>query len=599
MQGKNDVNLKKTKKREPRKLFNKLKRKKKEKVHIGTWNNLRIGYKYGVVLGIVFVFFVVSAGITIQALLNINENIKKIETTDQRAIMITEMGSLFREKDVQIGEFVFYGSDNYLNDYEKTRVAFDELLDEIKPTIQTKDSKGLYNFIIQKNKKVHAIVQKEIIPAVKLKDRKKLMSAKISTASYRKSTVALLERIKEEIEKDRQVAIEQAHENMKRAIKILVITGICVVLFSISVMIIISKKIREQLNKVIQITNKAAQGDLTIESLEYKGKDEVGQLSASINQMVNNLRGMMNEVLHVSGEANKQTDALMNIAKEVRRGSEQIAATMQQMAVGAEEQANSSTEIAHAINNLSKLIEETNIKGEELKNSSEEVLSVADVGNQQLLMSVDQMDVINHMVKDSVGKIKRLDQKTQNISQLIKVINDISEQTNLLALNAAIEAARAGEAGRGFAVVSEEIRKLAEEVKNSASEIREIVEDIQNESNSMTKSLEGGYKQVEDGTEKIKNTEEVFNKINEEVRNMVEKIQHVSENLEKVACHSGEIGSSVEQVAAIAEENSASIEETANLAQKENDAMERMKEENDKMITSMENFKILVEQFKL
>ncbi|MCT4605517.1 MAG: methyl-accepting chemotaxis protein [Marinisporobacter sp.] len=597
MQDKDDLSLKKAKKKEPRKLFDPLKRNNKS--YTGIWNNLRMGYKYGLVLGIVFVVFIVSSGITIQELLNINENIKNMETADQRAIMITEMGSLFREKDVKIGEFIFYGHDSHFNEYEKTREAFMTLMDKIEPMMNTESLKFKFNVIGNNEKKVKTLVEQEIVEGVKLENGKKLMNAKVQTSIIRKNTVDLLEKIKEEIEQDRKVEIEKAHDNMGRAIKTLVISGLCAILLSVSIMMIISKKIRNQFNKVIQITNKAAQGDLTIERLTYKGKDEVGQLSAAINQMVNNLRGMMNEVLHVSGETNKQTHAFMDIAREVREGSEQIAATMQQMAVGAEEQATSSTEIAHAINHLSKLIEETNLKGEELKNSSEEVLAVTDVGNQQLLMSVDQMDVINHMVKDSVDKIKRLDQKTQNISQLIKVINDISEQTNLLALNAAIEAARAGEAGRGFSVVSEEIRKLAEEVKNSASEIREIVEDIQNESNNMTKDLEGGYKQVEDGTEKIKNTEELFNKINEEVKNMVEKIQYVSRNLEKVAEHSGEIGSSVEQVAAIAEENSASIEQTADLAQKENHAMERMKEENDKMMTSMENFKILIEQFKL
>ncbi|QZY54834.1 methyl-accepting chemotaxis protein [Crassaminicella profunda] len=599
MEEKKKVKLNKSQEKKKEKRPNKPKKEKKKKTHVGIWNNLRIGYKYGVVLAIVFVFFIMSAGLAINTILNINQNIKKIEATDQRAIMITQMGSIFREKDVKIGEFIFYGQDTYFNEYEETRVEFMTLIDEIEPMMNTNELQFLFDRIVDNEKKVKSMVEQYIVQAVKFKDHAKLMDAKRTTSVIRKSTVALFERIKEEVEKDRKVEIKKAHDSMEAAIKILVITGVCVILFSVIIMIIISRKIRNQLSNVIQITNKAAQGDLTIKALDYKGKDEIGQLAASINQMVNNLRGMMNEVLHVSGEANKQTDAFINIAKEVRRGSEQIAATMQQMAVGAEEQANSSTEIAHAINNLSKLIEETNLKGEELKKSSEEVMTVADLGNQQLLISVDQMDVINHVVKDSVDKVNRLNHKTQNISQLINVINEISEQTNLLALNAAIEAARAGEAGRGFAVVSEEIRKLAEQVGNSVSEIRGIVEDIQNESDNMAKSLEDGYKQVEDGTEQIKKTEESFNKINEEVKDMAQKIQHVSKNLEKVTYHSGEIGSSIEQVAAIAEENSASIEQTSALAQQEDSSMEMMREENEKMIASIENLKILVDQFKL
>ncbi|QXM07164.1 methyl-accepting chemotaxis protein [Crassaminicella indica] len=588
-------NLKLFKKEKLKNIKKKVNRKKGNRF----WNDLKIGYKYGLVLAVVIIFFSISVGMTIHSIFNINENIKKIEAIDQRSIMITQMGSIFREKDVQIGEFIFYGQDRYINEYENTRRDFTILLDEIKPIMNTKELKDLYDNIVINNKKVHAIVQQEIVQAVKLKNNEKLIAAKRKTSTIRKNTVGFLNKMKEIIEQDRQVAIKQAHEDMERTVKILLITCICIVLFSVIIMFMISRSIRDNLKSVIQISNKAAQGDLTVESIDYEGKDEIGQLASSINQMVNNLRGMLNEIVYVSGEVNAQANTFMNISKEVRKGSKQIAATMQQMAVGAEEQANSATDIAHAINNLSKLIEETNLKGEELKKSSEEVLTASEIGNQNLLMSVDQMDVINHMVKNSVNKVKRLDQKTQNISQLIKVINDISEQTNLLALNAAIEAARAGEAGRGFAVVSEEIRKLAEEVKNSASEIREIVEDIQNESSSMTKALEDGYAQVEDGTKQIKDTEKSFNKINEEVRNMVEKIQHVSKNLENVAYHSGEIGSAVEQVAAIAEENSASIEHTSSLAQQENSAMQLMKEENDKIIETMENLKSLVDYFKL
>ncbi|WP_129595842.1 methyl-accepting chemotaxis protein [Anaerophilus nitritogenes] len=586
--------------------------KNSKKLHIKNkfakfgWNHIRIGYKYGLVLFIVGIFFLTSTFVTIQALNDIKENIDTLDQVGKSALDITKMGSLFREKDAKIGEYIFFKKDRYLDDYKKVDQEFQQSVEDVKLIIKDIESfvdvdelKFLYTHIQSNDEKMDDILQKDIIPAIKENDDRKVIEPKITTASLRQRTILLLEKMREIVQETRGKAIEEAHTSMKRATFILMISvALSIVLGSI-IMIIIGRMIRKNLDKVIHVSDEAAKGNLLVEKIDYEGKDEIGKLSASINQMVGNLRDMMKDVMNVSNEANNQTEAFGNISEEVRRGSEQIAATMQQMAVGAEEQANSATEIAHAVNQLGKLIEQTHEKGEELDQSTREVLDIAQVGNQQILASVDQIYVINDVVKDSVNKVQRLNEKAQNISQLVEVINQISDQTNLLALNAAIEAARAGEAGRGFAVVSDEIRKLAEQVGDSATEIRGIIEGIQEESQDMTKSLQDGYKQVETGTEQIKNTEKSFQQINNKVEDMVLRIEKVSQNLDKVSEHSLEITSSVEQVAGIAEENSASIEQTSALAQEENSAMDLMKEENDKMISLIEKLRHSMSKFKI
>ena len=195
-------------------------------------------------------------------------------------------------------------------------------------------------------------------------------------------------------------------------------------------------------------------------------------------------------------------------------GSQQIASTMQELAAGTESEAKTASELASIMGLFSTSVQEANANGENIQKSSNEVFQMTSEGSQLMKSSNEQMVKIDQIVQESVQKVQGLDVKSQEISKLVSVIQEIADQTNLLALNAAIEAARAGEHGRGFAVVADEVRKLAEQVSTSVADITEIVTGIQNESSLVAESLQDGYKEVKQGTTQIKTTQETFAGIN-------------------------------------------------------------------------------------
>ncbi|KAB3525932.1 methyl-accepting chemotaxis protein [Alkaliphilus serpentinus] len=371
------------------------------------------------------------------------------------------------------------------------------------------------------------------------------------------------------------------------------------ILLGMTIALTITRSITKPINLVSDILQKIAEGDLTVDQVKVKNKDEVGILAESTNKMTESLKSILMNTTEASRKINTQSRDLNDVSLRARQSNEQVAATMQEMAAGAEEQASSSSQIAASIDNLNRLIEGANQEGKRLSESSRLVLASAQSGLVEMNKSVNHMVTTNSMVNESVDKLKRLNEDSQKISKLLEVINNISDQTNLLALNAAIEAARAGEAGRGFAVVADEIRKLAEQVGVSAVEISDIISNVQHQSSAVTLSLGNAYTEVEEGTNQIKISGKTFENISKEISDMIGKIEKVSNNLNEIADGSKEINVGIDQIASISQENSAAIEETAASTEEQNKSMENLSLSAGTLSGLAEDLSTMVQKFKL
>src|SRR5699024_7620147 len=146
-----------------------------------------------------------------------------------------------------------------------------------------------------------------------------------------------------------------------------------------------------------------------------------------------------------SEDVTTSSDILMLSSREVKEGSEQMVVTMDQLASGAETQADSATNLSEKMSHFSNSVQASQKDGNTVVQSSEQVITVTNEGAQLMSQSVKQMDKIDEIVSHSVERVVGLDEKSEQISHLVDVVKGIADQTNLLALNAAIEAARAGE----------------------------------------------------------------------------------------------------------------------------------------------------------
>lgn len=396
------------------------------------------------------------------------------------------------------------------------------------------------------------------------------------------------------ITQDISVINQTKQQIIRIALLITVITSIIVLFVSMT----FSKTISNPIQKMARVMDELSKGNLTVEAEDSKRNDEIGQLTNAIQVMKNTLHDTIAHVAEASSSVSSQSEELTHSAIEVKTGSEQIAMTMQDIAAGAEKQADRAGDLAFTMGNFTTKIKESSEKSDQIQASSVEVLRLSDEGSNLVDSSDRQMRKIDQIVKEAVGKMENLDQQTQEISKLVSVIQDVAKQTNLLALNAAIEAARAGEQGKGFAVVAGEVKKLSEQVSASIGEITNIVTHIQTDSADVTASLQSGYKEVEQGTRYIQTTHETFTDINNAVTEMVDNVKLMTTHLSTFAGNSQEMHRYVEEIASITEESAAGIEETAATSQQSSSSMEEVAAGSEKLALLAEKLNGLVRYFK-
>lgn len=395
---------------------------------------------------------------------------------------------------------------------------------------------------------------------------------------------------------------EEMIQSGQDTLRLTLIVSLLVVIISVAIALITSKSISKPINKVMEKMLLITSGDLKGEPLDIASQDETGKLAEAINNMQVSLTSIITNISEVSYMLTTNSKELSESAHEVMSGTDQVAVTMQELAVGSEAQATSASKLSVIMEVFAEKINQTNKNGQYITKLSDKALEGTAKGKELMDSSEQQMLKIDELVKQSVAKVDKLDAQTQEISNLVEIIQNVANQTNLLALNAAIEAARASDQGKGFAVVADEVRKLAEQVEVSVTEITGFVETIQLESKSVSATLQEGYKEVTEGTIQIKETGETFSHLTKSIYDMSSNIKKINTNLSEIQESSLDMNTSIEEIASVSEESAAGVEQTSASTQEINSSMEEVAGDGgkvSKLVELAENMDKVVSKFIL
>ncbi len=328
----------------------------------------------------------------------------------------------------------------------------------------------------------------------------------------------------------------------------------------------IAASIGRPLNKVLDVLNRVASGDLTARA-DITTCDEMGLLARDVNVTADRINEIISLVAHNASQVTAAATQLHATATQMSTGAEEVAQQAATVATASEEMAATSAEIAHNCSMAADSSRHANDRAETGSTVVQETLSV--------------MNRIAERVRSSARTVENLGSRSDQIGEIIGTIEDIADQTNLLALNAAIEAARAGDQGRGFAVVADEVRALAERTTRATKEIAQMIKAIQGETKGAVASMEDGVREVETGTNDAARSGEALSAILDQIGGVTLQVSQIATAAEEQTATTAEINNNIQQITDVVQHTARGAEESAQAAEQ----LARLAEELQALVT--------------
>jgi twitching motility protein PilJ len=283
-----------------------------------------------------------------------------------------------------------------------------------------------------------------------------------------------------------------------------------------------------------------ADGDLRVQATVTESF--TGAIADSINFSIDQLRSLVSKINKASG--------MVSIA------TEQTQSSLGQLSEASIQQAQEITDVSEAVNEMAVSIDMVSYNAAESSSVAERSVEIANTGASVVQNTIGGMDNIRGQIQETAKRIKRLGESSQEIGDIVSLINDIADQTNILSLNAAIQASMAGDAGKGFAVVADEVQRLAERSGAAAKQISALVKTIQSDTNEAVTSMEQTTAEVVQGTRLAQDAGVALGEIESVSKSLAEIIGNISDAARQQAVSAGTISNTMKSIEEITSQTS-------------------------------------------
>lgn len=473
------------------------------------WANLAVGKKLSLSFATLVLLIIIVSSLSILSLNEYNHRVSILKQANSAEIAL--LRAELKEKDFRVyrNPAAIDDAGNLLNETKNALSALIELIerpDDLQLVEQVQTDVAAYEKLLQEYA-TNISSNPEVVSAIE----KQLFAAANNA-----------------IEKTEQLKAREM-ELMAERYNLTVVETVTGMIVAVGIGFIVAwlltRTITRPVNKSLDVANKVASGNLTVDSRSDRG-DEFGQLLTAFGTMVTNLRELIREI-----------DLGAN---SIASSSEELSTVTDQTNRGVTEQQSQTDQVATAMNEMVATVSEIAKSAEAAFQAAHLCSEKSDSGEKAVKETLTFVSDLNTQSKEVSRQLNALKSETDNIGTILDVIKSVADQTNLLALNAAIEAARAGEQGRGFAVVADEVRSLAQRTQTSAVEIETLIGNLVTSANGAVSSMETGQKLAEQTLQRA----EISGKA----------IQEISDAVEEIRRHNSQIATAAEQQSSVAED---------------------------------------------
>lgn len=359
----------------------------------------------------------------------------------------------------------------------------------------------------------------------------------------------------------------------------------------------------KRLHAVVNFTKQIAEGNINIPPMTEKKQDEIALLTDANNQMLIGLQNVFHQLNEgVSTSANNvlsSSQELASSADETMTSSKQIASMIEEVATESEKQIHMSEQNVLLVNEMLQGIHQITHSAMDVKNFAELTTEKANNGTKNMNKTKTQMERIQETVMSSTPTISALKTRSNEIEQIVDVINGLTNNINLLSLNASIEAARAGEHGRGFKVVADEVKKLAHETSESANQIAKLIGQTQENVSNAEEMMNSIQSEVEEGMNLTMETVSAFGDISTSVEKVTRQITEVSVISEELLAGSEQMLETFKQLSETSKMNSLHFHSVSTASEQQVASMQHMTEYAEQLAKMAQNLRELIQKINL
>lgn len=401
-------------------------------------------------------------------------------------------------------------------------------------------------------------------------------------------------------EKFLKISTEQLLQEQKATKRIVVILSAVIVILVSILAFWYSRYMAKRLNRVRDEMGEISRFDLTNTACQQTSiNDEISDMTAAMAEMKNALRSLVIHIRQNSESLAAASQELSATVEEQLRAAEVISNSIAEVASGSALNTNNLTEMSHTIQELSASAQEMSANAFEVNGNTQNAVDEAGQGMNLLTRIVTQNETVAESMQSITKAADSLAQGSENIREIVTVIQSLAGQTNLLALNAAIEAARAGEAGRGFAVVAEEVRKLAEQSAEATRHIGDIINKMTADIDYAVLHVSRGNSEVEAGKQVAFNTQTGFSVIIEKLNKVRTVVGQITVAIEETATGTQAMVGNIQNISAVAEQTVAGAQTVAAASQEQSASMHEINSNAESLAKMAEELNTIISKFRL